>query len=53
LFDSMSFRLNHRVSMKRQICSYEMVAVPSSSYTATDGEGEMVICRQKRGWDKT
>jgi hypothetical protein len=25
--------------MKRQICSYDMVAVPSSSYTVTDGEG--------------
>jgi hypothetical protein len=25
--------------MKRQICSYDIVAVPSSSYTVTDGEG--------------
>jgi len=27
--------------MKRQICSYDMVAVPSSSYMVTDPEGEM------------
>src|SRR5580698_5303269 len=25
--------------MKRQVCSYDMVAVPSHSYTLTDGEG--------------
>jgi hypothetical protein len=28
--------------MKRQICSYDMVAVPSSSYTVTDAEGDML-----------
>jgi len=30
-----------RFSMKRQIWSYDMVAVPSSSYTVTDAEGDM------------
>jgi hypothetical protein len=30
--------------MKRQICSYDMVAVPPSSYTVTDGEGDMYLC---------
>lgn len=27
--------------MKRQICSYDMVSVPSSSYTITDAEGDI------------
>jgi hypothetical protein len=30
--------------MKRQICSYDMLAVPSHSYTVTDEEGEMYFC---------
>jgi hypothetical protein len=30
--------------MKRQICSYDMVAVPPSSYTVTDAEGDMYLC---------
>jgi hypothetical protein len=33
--------------MKKQICSYDMVAVPSSSYTVTDAEGEMYLCNEK------
>ena len=33
--------------MKRQICSYDMVAVPSSSYTVTDAEGEMYLCNSR------
>src|ERR1700726_3552829 len=33
--------------MKRQICSYDMVAVPSSSYTLTDAEGEMYLCNSR------
>ena len=36
-----------RFSMKRQICSYDMVAVPSSSYTVTDGEGDMSLCNSR------
>jgi hypothetical protein len=44
LFVSMDFRLNHRFSMTRQICSYDMVAVPPGSYTVTDGEGDMYLC---------
>jgi hypothetical protein len=47
LFDSMSFRLNHQVSMKRQICSYDMVAVPPHSYTVTDAEGDMYLCNSR------
>jgi hypothetical protein len=46
LFDSMNFRLIIGFSMKRQICSYDMLAVPSSSYTVTDAEGEMYLCRK-------
>jgi hypothetical protein len=34
-------------SMKRQICSYDMVAVPSSSYTVTDAEGDMYLCNSR------
>src|ERR1700712_2456820 len=33
--------------MKRQICSYDMVAVPSNSYTVTDAEGEMYLCNSR------
>jgi hypothetical protein len=33
--------------MKRQICSYDMVAVPSSSYTVTDAEGDMYLCNSR------
>jgi hypothetical protein len=33
--------------MKRQICSYDMVAVPSSSYTVTDAEGDMDLCNSR------
>ena len=33
--------------MKRQICSYDMLAVPSSSYTVTDAEGEMYRCNSR------
>ena len=33
--------------MKRQICSYDMVAVPSSSYTVTDAEGDMFLCNSR------
>jgi hypothetical protein len=36
-----------RFSMKRQICSYDMVAVPSSSYTVTDAEGDMYLCNSR------
>jgi hypothetical protein len=43
----MTSRLIHQVSMKRQICSYDMVAVPSSSYTVTDAEGEMYLCNSR------
>jgi hypothetical protein len=33
--------------MKRQICSYDMVAVPSNSYTVTDAEGDMYLCNSR------
>src|SRR5580704_14345241 len=33
--------------MKRQICSYDMVAVPSHSYTLTDGEGDIYLCNPR------
>jgi hypothetical protein len=33
--------------MKRQICSYDMVAVPSGSYTVTDAEGDMYLCNSR------
>jgi hypothetical protein len=33
--------------MKRQICSYDMVAVPSNSYTVTDSGGEMYLCNSR------
>jgi hypothetical protein len=33
--------------MKRQICSYDMVAVPPGSYTVTDGEGDMYLCNSR------
>jgi hypothetical protein len=33
--------------MKKQICSYDMVAVPSGSYTVTDAEGEMYLCNSR------
>jgi hypothetical protein len=33
--------------MKRQICSYDTVAVASSSYTVTDAEGEMYLCNSR------
>jgi hypothetical protein len=29
--------------MKRKICSYDMVAVPSGSYTVTDADGDMYL----------
>src|ERR1700737_1961097 len=44
---SMNIRSIIRLSMKRQICSYDMLAVPSSSYTVTDGEGEMYLCNSR------
>jgi hypothetical protein len=33
--------------MKRQICSYDMLAVPSRSYTVSDEEGEMYFCNSR------
>jgi hypothetical protein len=33
--------------MKRQICSYDMVAVTSGSYTVADAEGEMYLCNAR------
>jgi hypothetical protein len=33
--------------MKRQICSYDMLAVPSHSYTVSDTEGEMYFCNSR------
>jgi hypothetical protein len=34
-------------AMKRQICSYDMLAVPSRSYTVSDEEGEMYFCNSR------
>jgi hypothetical protein len=33
--------------MKRQICSYDMVALPSNSYTVTDAKGDMYLCNSR------
>jgi hypothetical protein len=33
--------------MKRQICSYDMLAVPSNSYTVTDAEEKMYLCNSR------
>ena len=33
--------------MKRQVCSYDMVAVPSHAYTLTDGEGDIYLCNPR------
>jgi hypothetical protein len=33
--------------MKRQICSYDMLAVSSHSYTVSDGEGEIYFCNSR------
>jgi hypothetical protein len=33
--------------MTRQICSYDMVAVPPGSYAVTDGEGDMYLCNSR------
>ena len=33
--------------MKRQVCSYDMVAVPSHSYTLTDGDGDIYLCNPR------
>lgn len=41
---------NNRIcysSMKRQICSYDMLAVSSNSYTVSDAEGEMYFCNSR------
>jgi len=41
---------NNRIcysSMKRQICSYDMLAVSSHSYTVSDAEGEMYFCNSR------
>jgi hypothetical protein len=34
-------------AMKRQICSYDMLAVPSRSYTVSDEEGERYFCNSR------
>jgi hypothetical protein len=34
-------------AMKRQICSYDMLAVPSHSYTVSEEEGEMYFCNSR------
>ena len=33
--------------MNRQVCSYDMVAVPSHAYTLTDGEGDIYLCNPR------
>jgi hypothetical protein len=33
--------------MKRQICSYDMAAVPSNPYTVTDAGGDMYLCNRR------
>jgi hypothetical protein len=33
--------------MKRQICSYDMLAVPFHSYAVSDEEGEMYFCNSR------
>jgi hypothetical protein len=33
--------------MKRQICSYDMLAVPSHCYTVSDDIGEMYFCNSR------
>jgi hypothetical protein len=33
--------------MNRQICSYDMLAVPSHSYTVSEEEGEMYFCNSR------
>jgi hypothetical protein len=34
-------------AMKRQICSYDMLAVSCHSYTVSDAEGEMYFCNSR------
>jgi hypothetical protein len=34
-------------AMKRQICSYDMLAVSSHSYTVSEEEGEMYFCNSR------
>jgi hypothetical protein len=42
------FRKRSAVSvMTRQICSYDMLAVPSHSYTVSDAEGEIYFCNSR------
>ena len=33
--------------MKKQICSYDMAAVPQTSYTLTDDDGEIYLCNAR------
>jgi hypothetical protein len=33
--------------MKRQICSYDVLAIPSHSYTVSDAEGEIYFCNSR------
>jgi ABC-type antimicrobial peptide transport system permease subunit len=36
--------------MKRQICSYDMLVVPSHSYAVSDEEGEIYFCNSRCLW---
>jgi hypothetical protein len=45
VFSSVSFGCV--LTMKKQICSYDMLAVSSQSYTVRDEEGEMYFCNSR------